>query len=40
MLQGVDEVAGGVQTTAEVTLELEGSERPACVAVCLARYYL
>ena len=39
VLRDVAEVAGGVQTTAEVTIELEGSERPACVATCLARFY-
>jgi acyl dehydratase len=40
VLEEVAEVPGGVQTTAEVTIELEGSERPACVARCLARFYL
>ncbi|MET0831005.1 MAG: MaoC family dehydratase [Acidimicrobiia bacterium] len=40
VLEEVAEVAGGVQTIAEVTIELEGSERPACVAICLARFYV
>jgi acyl dehydratase len=40
VLEEVAEVPGGVQTAAEVTIELEGSERPACVARCLARFYL
>lgn len=30
---------GGVQLTTRVTVELEGSERPACVADILSRYY-
>jgi acyl dehydratase len=40
VLEEVAEVPGGIQTAAEVTIELEGSERPACVARCLARFYL
>ncbi|GAA5169922.1 MaoC family dehydratase [Pseudonocardia eucalypti] len=31
---------GGVQVANKVTIELEGSERPACVAETLSRYYL
>ena len=34
------EVAGGVQFTNEVTVELEGSEKPACVAETLTRVVL
>jgi len=39
-LTSVDDVTGGVQVVNKVTLELEGSERPACVAETLVRYYL
>jgi acyl dehydratase len=39
-LASVDDVAGGVQVASTVTVELEGSERPACVAETLVRYYL
>ncbi len=38
-LVSADEVAGGVQVKSEVTVELEGSEKPACVAETLARLY-
>jgi acyl dehydratase len=30
---------GGVQITTRVTVELEGSDRPACVADILSRFY-
>lgn len=35
----VDEVKGGVQATVRVTVEIEGSERPACVVDTISRYY-
>ncbi len=35
----VEEVKGGVQTTIRVTVEIEGSERPACVVDTISRYY-
>ncbi len=38
-LASADEVAGGVQLKSEVTIELEGSEKPACVAETLSRLY-
>lgn len=38
-LLSVDEVPGGVQAKIEVTIELEGSEKPACVAETLTRLY-
>ncbi len=38
-LLSVDEVAGGIQAKTEVTIELEGSEKPACVAETLTRLY-
>ncbi|WP_028937850.1 MaoC family dehydratase [Pseudonocardia spinosispora] len=39
-LLDVAEVTGGVQVTNKVTVEIEGSDRPACVAESLLRYYL
>src|SRR3954469_18636548 len=38
-LSKVDEVAGGLQFTITQTFEVEGSEKPACVAESLARVY-
>src|SRR6059058_2564646 len=35
----VKEVAGGVQVKVLVTIEVKGSEKPACVAESLARIY-
>jgi len=37
-LLAVDDVAGGVQTTYELTFQVEGSEKPACVALALYRW--
>ena len=34
----VDEVKGGVQATIRITVEIEGSERPACVVDSLSRF--
>ena len=34
----VDEVTGGVQATIRITVELEGSDRPACVVDSLSRF--
>ncbi len=39
VLREVKEVTGGYQLKSEVTVELEGSERPACVAETLVRLY-
>jgi acyl dehydratase len=39
-LADVSEVSGGVQVTSKVTVELEGSEKPACIAETLLRFYL
>jgi acyl dehydratase len=36
---GVDDVAGGVQVRIRVIVEAEGSEKPACVADTLSRFY-
>jgi acyl dehydratase len=38
-LAGVDDVDGGAQATLEVTFEVEGATKPACVAEVLFRYY-
>ncbi len=37
-IEAVDEVVGGEQLTVAVTIELEGSEKPACVAEALFRF--
>ena len=37
-LSAAEEVSGGVQTSMIVTVEIEGGERPACVAEVLSRY--
>jgi acyl dehydratase len=34
----VTEVAGGLQTRMQVTMEVEGSEKPACVIEALSRF--
>lgn len=39
-LTDVTDVDGGVQTITKVTFEIEGSERPACVAETVTRYYV
>jgi acyl dehydratase len=38
-LVAVDEVSGGVQTTMLITVEIEGSDKPACVIEALSRWY-
>jgi acyl dehydratase len=38
-LKGVEEVGGGVQFTYLITVDIEGNEKPACVAEFLARVY-
>jgi acyl dehydratase len=38
-LIAVDNVKGSVQATIRVTVEIEGSDRPACVADTISRYY-
>ena len=35
----VEEVKGGVQAKIRVTVEIEGSERPACVIDTISRYF-
>jgi acyl dehydratase len=38
-LLNVEDVKGGAQVTVEVTIEVEGSEKPAAVIETLSRYY-
>lgn len=38
-LADVSEVPGGLQTKVKVTVEVQGSEKPALVAECLFRHY-
>ena len=37
-LTAVDEVKGGLQTTIVITIEIEGSDKPACVIESLSRW--
>jgi len=37
-LTAADDVAGGVQTTVVITIEVEGSDKPACVIESLSRW--
>ena len=39
-LAEVSEVSGGIQTLMRITMEVEGSEKPACVIDSLARWLL
>jgi acyl dehydratase len=34
----VEDIAGGLQTTITITIEVEGSEKPACVVESLSRW--
>ena len=36
---GVEEVKGAIQSVVRVTVEIEGSEKPACVVDTISRYY-
>ena len=38
-LASVEEVPGGVQVVVRLTYEVEGQEKPACVAETVARFY-
>ena len=35
----VDDIEGGVQVVNQVTIEIEGQEKPACVAETVSRFY-
>ncbi|MFL6204592.1 MAG: MaoC family dehydratase [Acidimicrobiales bacterium] len=37
-ITAVEEIAGGVQTTIVITIEVEGQEKPACVIESLSRW--
>jgi acyl dehydratase len=39
LLANVEQVGGGIQATMDLTFEIEGSEKPACVAQIVFRYY-
>lgn len=39
-LLSVEDIAGGVQTVFEVTIEIEGHAKPACVAELVTRAYV
>ena len=38
-LTGVDDIAGGAQVTMDLSFEVEGKDKPSCVAQVLYRYY-
>jgi acyl dehydratase len=38
-LAEVEEIKGGVQATFNLNFEVEGKEKPACVAEAIFRYY-
>ncbi|MHB9879348.1 MaoC family dehydratase [Pacificimonas sp. ICDLI1SI03] len=35
----VEEIKGAIQSTVRITIELEGSDKPACVVDTISRYY-
>ena len=37
---GVEDIAGGAQVTMDLTFEVDGQEKPACVAEALYRWLL
>jgi len=39
VLHAVSEVSGGIQVNRTVTMEVEGTEKPAMVAETVTRYY-
>jgi acyl dehydratase len=38
-LLGVEDIPGGAQMTWEVKIELEGADKPACIAESISRRY-
>ncbi len=38
-LVSVEEIKGGIQSVVRVTVEIEGHDRPACVADTISRYF-
>ena len=39
VLQNIEDIAGGAQLTWTTTIEIEGVEKPACIAEMLSRWY-
>lgn len=39
VLAAVDDIAGGAQMTWQATVEIEGGDKPACIAEMLTRWY-
>ncbi len=39
-LKNVDDIEGGAQSTFELTFEVEGKEKPCCVAEAIYRWYV
>ncbi|MDQ1401970.1 MAG: hypothetical protein QOG03_286 [Actinomycetota bacterium] len=39
-LAGVEDISGGAQVTIDMTFEVEGKDKPACVAQAVYRYYV
>jgi acyl dehydratase len=39
-LANVEDIAGGAQVTMDVTFEVDGQDKPACVAQVVYRYYV
>jgi acyl dehydratase len=39
-LKSVEEIEGGAQSTFELTFEVEGKEKPSCVAEAIYRWYV
>ena len=40
VIESVEEISDGVQTTTTITIERENGTKPACVAACVSRYYV
>ena len=40
VLKSVEEIEGGAQSTFELTFEVEGKEKPSCVAEAIYRWYV
>lgn len=39
-LNGIEDIAGGVQMVWEATVDIEGGEKPACIAAMVTRWYV
>jgi acyl dehydratase len=40
LLKSVEDVSGGVQVINEVTIEIQGSDKPCCIAETVSRIYV